>query len=120
MRINRRGFAYDKDIDISHAPNPHAMIMRLLPIISADDKLASYVNYHFGTKVKASRVAEIRHDREHQKRCDAGYSDLHNAAPIPVTPNEKRLATSASTGSAALLKALRKFHPAQCGEARAA
>lgn len=48
------------DVDIIFSSTPRAMIMRLIPTITDNSFLASYVNSHFGTSVTAKRVAELR------------------------------------------------------------
>lgn len=82
---------------------PTAMINSLLRVITTDATIANYVNGHFGTKIPASRIAELR-------RLKGTPHVTNHGDPIPNT-DQSRAEKSAKLGSDRLLKAIRKAYP---------
>lgn len=84
---------------------PSAMINKLLPIISSDSTIATYVNDHFGSRVTAQRIGELRELRHKKPK----------PAPVdpgpPIAPETRREEKAAVESNLKFLRALRKAYP---------
>lgn len=104
MIINPNG---PEDSDIIWSLTPHSMIRRLLPVVRTDSLLASYVNEHWGTKITAARIAEIRAQQPPRKHGHTGDDE-----PIGFDGGADK--KKAVQGSQRLLEAIQARHPEVC------
>lgn len=81
---------------------PHAYMRHLISYISDDSTVAMHVNRNFGTKVKASRVAEVRAQMFPPKKQRKQALTYHSSI------DQSRAEKSAIKGSTALLAAIQR------------
>ncbi len=89
-------------VDIAFSQTPSSMINRLLPIITTDATIANYVNAHFGTKVTAGRIAELRKLRGEPFVTDHGPA---------IASDYTQFKAAAKDSADRLLRAIRQHHP---------
>jgi len=87
------------DSEIVFCATPSAMVNRLIPIITTDRTIADYVNRHFGTKITAARVGELRKNKPLTEMTDHGE-------PIATT-EQREFEKAAKKSNAKFLNALK-------------